>query len=127
MLEPFSLYENHKSAFNKWGGSDCFGMLKGWHEGRNKSWAIRFCFSQFLQDKLSIFPIKSLVDNSGFDGSGTNCKKWRRFKLELEQTGKKKFEWPNTVKINKKIIKSALSYNSLMIRAFSKIMYLIYN
>ena len=126
VLEPFAQYESQKSAFNKWGGSDCFGMLKGWHEGRNKSWAIRFCFSQFLQDKLSVFPVKSLVSNDGFDGSGTNCKKWSRFEFELEKSGKKNFEWPNSMKMNKRIAKRALSYNSLTIRAFSKIMYMIY-
>ena len=126
LLEPFTQYESQKPDFNRWGGSDCFGMLKGWHEGRNKSWAIRFCFSQFLQDKLSVFPVKSLVNNDGFDGSGTNCKKWSRFKFELEQTGKKNFEWPDSVNMNRKITKSALSYNSLLIRAFSKIMYMIY-
>lgn len=126
VLEPFTQYESQKPAFNRWGGSDCFGMLKGWHEGRNKSWAIRFCFSQFLLDKLSVFPIKSLVNNDGFDGSGTNCKKWSRFKYELEQTGKKSFEWPDSLEMNKKITKSALSYNSLTIRVFSKIMYMIY-
>ena len=124
-LEPFSQYESKRLTFNKWGGSDCFGMLKGWHEGRNKSWAIRFCFSQFLQDKLSIFPVKSLVNNDGFDGNGTNCKKWSRFKFELDQTGKKSFTFPIPTKINHTIMKSALSYNALWIRIISKIMYII--
>lgn len=126
VLAPFSKYESYKNPFNKWGGSDCFGMLKGWNEGKNKSWAIRFCFSQFLQDKLSVFPTKSLVSNNGFDGCGTNCKKWSRFKFELEKTGKKGFIWPNSIRMDSRIAKSALSYNSLMIRAFSRIMYMIY-
>ena len=126
VLEPFSQYESKKKAFNRWGGSDCFGMLKGWHEGRNKSWAIRFCFSQFLQDKLSIFPVKSFVNNDGFDGNGTNCKKWSRFKFELEHTSKTSFIFPSPTEANKIIIKCAMSYNTLMIRAFSKLMYMIY-
>lgn len=126
VLEPFAQYESKKKDFNRWGGSDCFGMLKGWHEGRNKSWAIRFCFAQFLQDKLSIFPVKSLVNNDGFDGNGTNCKKWSRFKFELEQTKKTTFLLPSPIETNKTIIKCAMSYNTLMIRAFSKLMYMIY-
>lgn len=124
-LEPFSQYESMKSAFNKWGGSDCYEMLKGWREGRNKSWAIRFCFSQFLQDKLSIFPVRSLVNNEGFDGSGTNCKKWSRFKFELDQTGKTAFVLPDPTIINRFMMKSALSYNALWLRVISKIMYMI--
>ena len=126
VLEPFSQYETQKNDFNKWGGSDCFGMLKGWHEGKNKSWAIRFCFAQYLQNKLSIFPIKSLVNNDGFDGNGTNCKSWSRFKFELDTTSKKEFRWPISMEVNKTIYKSAMSYNTLWIRAFSKIMYMIY-
>lgn len=55
-LMDWKKYEGMKSAFNRWGGSDCFGMLQDWKEGRNKSWAIRFCFSQFLQKKTFSFP-----------------------------------------------------------------------
>lgn len=82
-FENWSEWVKYKKEFNRWGGSDCFSMLKGCKEGRNKSWAIRFCFSQFLQNKLSVFPVKSLVKNDGFDGMGTNCKGYSRFKYDL--------------------------------------------
>ena len=39
---PASL-QKHAHAFNRWGGSDCAKMLRDWMEGRNRSWAIRFC------------------------------------------------------------------------------------
>lgn len=126
-LEPWSDYIKYRREFNKWGGSDCFGMLEGWKKGINKSWAIRFCFSQFLQDKLSVFPIRSLVKNDGFDGNGTNCKKWSRFKYELFDGEKKQFRFPDIISCNQTIIKQALSYNGLMIRIWSRIMYLIFN
>ncbi len=125
-LEPFENYVSHKNAFNKWGGSDCFGMLKGWHEGKNKSWAIRFCFAQFLQNGVSLFPIRSFVRNYGFDGSGTNCHSWSRFKCDLDNTQKKIFVFPNEVCVNEKLLKSALSYHSLFKRIFSKLMYFLY-
>ena len=126
-LVPWSNYTKYRHKFNKWGGSDCFGMLDGWKKGKNKSWAIRFCFAQFLQDKLSLFPVKSLVQNDGFDGNGTNCKKWSRFKYELFNGERKQFRFPDEVCCNHTIIRQALSYNGLMIRIWSRIMYLIFN
>ena len=37
------------------------------------SWAVRWCYSAFVNDGLSLFPNRSLVANLGFDGTGTNC------------------------------------------------------
>ena len=125
-LEPFEQYLKYKSQFNRWGGSDCFGMLCGWHEGRNKSWAIRFCFSQFLQKRVSLFPMESLVINEGFDGDGTNCRKWSRFKYDIDNSGKRDFVYPKNVSVDKRILKQALAYHSITQRIFSKIMYMIY-
>ena len=48
-------------------------MLRRQIEGKNNSWAIRWNASLFLQDILSLNVGKSLVQNEGFDGSGTNC------------------------------------------------------
>lgn len=48
-------------------------MLKGQIEGRNNSWAIRWYASAFLKNKLTLYPGKSLVQNIGFDNSGTHC------------------------------------------------------
>lgn len=48
-------------------------MLRRQIEGKNNSWAIRWNASLFLADILSLNVGKSLVQNTGFDGSGTNC------------------------------------------------------
>ena len=48
-------------------------MLRRQIEGKNNSWAIRWNASLFLQDILSLNVGRSLVQNEGFDGSGTNC------------------------------------------------------
>lgn len=48
-------------------------MLRRQIEGKNNSWAIRWNASLFLKDILSLNVGKSLVQNEGFDGSGTNC------------------------------------------------------
>lgn len=48
-------------------------MLRRQIEGKNNSWAIRWNASLFLADILSLNTGRSLVQNTGFDGSGTNC------------------------------------------------------
>lgn len=48
-------------------------MLRRQIAGLNNSWAIRWNASLFLADILSLNVGKSLVQNTGFDGSGTNC------------------------------------------------------
>ncbi|AVM52854.1 glycosyl transferase family 2 [Bacteroides zoogleoformans] len=48
-------------------------MLRRQTEGKNNSWAIRWNASLFLADILSLNTGRSLVQNKGFDGSGTHC------------------------------------------------------
>lgn len=124
-LSNWSKVAKTKTNFNKWGGSDCFGMLKAWKSGQNQSWAIRFCYSQFFQNKVALFPNKSKVKNTGFDGLGTNCHKYNRFKSVFDKNENKNFVFPDDILINKKIYSSAISYHSLYLRAWSKLMYML--
>lgn len=114
-------------GFNRWGGSDCFRLLSRWRKGENSSWAIRFCFAQYLSGAVSLFPVKSLVDNSaGFDGGGTNCHKYTRFKFELDEGTGREFLFPESTRPDRRISRRALWYHSLPIRFYSLIMYHIY-
>ena len=123
---PSSLRE-HAAAFNKWGGSDCAKMLRDWMEGRNHSWAIRFCFSQFLQGKVSLFPIFSLVDPSpGFGGGGTNIRRYVRFRYTMDDRADREFRYPPDENPNPVLVRSALRYHSILLRLWSRLMYFIY-
>ena len=124
-LKNWNEYKKLKKTFNGWGGSDCFKMLNDWRIGKNKSWAIRFCFAQFLQDKVSLFPTISKVANDGFDGTGTNCKKYCRFKFDFDESSKTNFLFPEDSGINRQLYKSAMSYHSIPIRLWSKLMYML--
>lgn len=125
-LDDFNQYRERKKAFNRWGGSDCWKMLSDWKCGKNKSWAIRFCFAQFLQEKVSLFPVISKVQNDGFDGQGTNCKRWSRFHCIFDNSAKKEFTYPEEVFVHPSLFRSAMGYHSIMKRIFSRIMYFIY-
>jgi len=55
------------------GNSYCFTcMLERQMKGEIDSWAIRWHASMFLQNKLTLYPNRSLVINFGFDGSGSH-------------------------------------------------------
>ncbi len=58
-------------------------MLQGQIKGENNSWAIRWHASAFLANKLTLYPGKSLVQNIGFDNSGSHCDATGQFDQNL--------------------------------------------
>lgn len=71
------------------GGRDMFNMLTKQMDGKIDSWAIRFCYAHFNNNMFTLYPIESLVYNSGFDGSGTHCKAEKRVGENIELSTKK--------------------------------------
>lgn len=123
-LNDWTAVVANRKTFKKSQGSDVFKMLSDCKQGKNHSWAIRFCYAQFVQGRLSVVPNRSLVDNEGFGGDGTNCKRYSRFKFELnEATERLSFRWPNEVQLNASLYKQALWYHSIPLRIWSRIMY----
>ena len=57
------------------GGRDLIRMLEDQKLGLIDSWSIRWCLSQSLLGKYTVYPTKSFVVNTGDDGSGTNQQK----------------------------------------------------
>jgi hypothetical protein len=118
--EELSMNRRTQRAFNR-GGSDMFGMLRGYMTGRNNSWAIRFCYSQFKQGRYSVHPFLSFVDNEGFGEGATNCnQKYSRFKVELNNQENPVLNMPSELSLNKNIIRANYRYHSLMMRIYSK-------
>lgn len=122
-LKDWNAVKQHKSAFNKWGGSDCFGLLDGWHKGMNSSWAIRFNYSQFLQGKTTCFPVVSKVKNDGFEEDGTNCKKvkYNRFKMDFDKSGNNIFNFNKNIVEIPIFVKQRLWPVQLWVRIYAKI------
>jgi len=126
LLEDWAACEAQAKDFNRWGGSDCYGMLRKWHEGKNQSWAIRFSYSQFVQGKVAIFPMVSKVINEGFNNQGTNCHGWSRFKSDFDASDNKVFQWPAEITIHPSLLHEALSYHTIWERLYSRVMNLFY-
>jgi hypothetical protein len=57
-------------------------MLKKQIKGKNDSWAIKWYMSAFLQNKLTLYPKESLVQNIGNDNSGTHSMSTNQFFIE---------------------------------------------
>lgn len=51
---------------------DLPNMLKDQRENRIDSWAIRWVANQFIQNKFTVYPKYSLINNIGFDSEGTH-------------------------------------------------------
>ena len=61
-----------RRRFNLDGSYDYANMLVRQMEGHRDSWAIRWYWSVFRSEGLVLFPPVSLVQNTGFDGSGSH-------------------------------------------------------
>lgn len=108
--------------FNR-AGSDLYSMLSDYMNGKNKSWAIRFCYSQFRNGLWSLHPVKSLVDNNGFGETATNCRqKYNRFKVELDTLPPRLTFFANhnnKLKPDQNILRQLHRYHSIPIRIYS--------
>ena len=78
--------------FNLSGNMDFYGMLQKQASGGVDSWAICWHASMFLQNKLTLFPPESLVQNNGNDGSGVHSGINNFFETEL--AGLSEWEFP---------------------------------
>lgn len=125
-LKDWYVFKKDRKAIRKFnrGGSDMFKMLKSVAEQGASSWAIRFCYAQFKQNRYSIMPFESLVQNIGFGSEGTNTRFiYSRFKIALSKGEKTSFNWGKTLRVNEEILKSCYQYHSLSIRIYSRIRY----
>ena len=111
-------------AFNS-RGSDLFGMLKGYMEGRNNSWYIRFMYSMFKQHRFCLTPVKSLVNNEGFGADATNCFSYNRYKTDFEIEHSGGFYVPNYLETNNRIMNNAIRYWQIPYRVYGKFMNLL--
>ncbi|MCX6276047.1 MAG: glycosyltransferase family 2 protein [Bacteroidetes bacterium] len=61
-------------------------MLKDQVEGKNDSWALPWYAAAFLQHKLTLIPGRSLVRNTGIDGTGVHSGESDEWAVELSST-----------------------------------------
>ncbi len=124
-IKDWKKFKKDKKAikeFNK-GGNDMFRMLELQMFGKIDSWAIRWCYNQFKQNKYTIFPKYSKVYNNGFadeKARHNSGQKWDKFEIKLSN---KKIQFMNNLKLDENIIQEF--YKVYSIGLYTKIGYFL--
>lgn len=87
---------------------DFMGTLKADREEMIKAMDIKIFFNMFLNNKYSIFPVKSLVRNMGFEGTGEHC--GIDDKYSNEEIYQEEIKFPQKIEIDKRIFKAFRKY-----------------
>jgi FkbM family methyltransferase len=69
-------------------------------KGEKDVWACRWVYTHFKYHAVCICPTKSLVNNIGFDGSGSNCGFSKKYEQSLQVSSVEKWRLPITAHVN---------------------------
>jgi hypothetical protein len=97
-----------QSEFDVGGSIDFLGMLENQAAGRSDSWAIRWYGSLWMHRGLALHPGRSLVRNTGFDGSGENSGQSATWDVELSEQPVARF--PDVVEEDAAAVSAMMAY-----------------
>jgi len=99
---------NLRYKFNIDGSYPYFNILEAQVHNNIDSWAIRWYLSTFLANGLTLYPVKTLVENIGFDGSGTHCPNTSTSHPAVAERHLDRF--PRNLRVDRKNLKNIVSY-----------------
>lgn len=120
-VEDFEEFIKNKKAvkrFNR-GGIDMTRMLKHYMKGKNNSWAIRWSYAMHKQNKYSVYPKVSKIQNIGFGEDATHCSGVNIYQTILDKTSKCNFNFTDEIIPNIQIaeeFKYQYSYTNKLIK-----------
>ena len=77
-------------------------MLARQMMGKRDSWAVRWYWSAFQNDALTVFPPQTLVRNLGFDGSGSHGRGFfRNFDHDQAKLTQRNIVFPKAIQVNR--------------------------
>jgi len=120
-FKELSANKNQQRAFNR-GGSDLSGMLRGYMEGRNNSWYIRFNYEMHRQGKLCVLPFETLILNDGFGDDATHCKGFNRYTTSINNSAIIDFQCSPIIEVDERICRQVVWYWSIPYRIYGKMM-----
>lgn len=86
------------------GGADRSELLQQQMAGKVDSWGIRFNYASFKLGAYHVYPVRSLVDNIGLDGSGVHCRTTNGLQQELDLTFPERLHLPQRVEVDPRIL-----------------------
>jgi len=98
-------------------GSDLVKSLKDQMAGKIDSWAIRWVYAQFRQERVTVFPTRSKVANIGLDDSDTRTGRGQsgRFATTLDDSGSRTFHLTEPA-LDPSVVRQFAGYYSLPVR-----------
>jgi glycosyl transferase family 2 len=120
-FDSFKSDKQRQKEFNRY-GSDLTKMLVSAQTGKVDSWYVRFTYNQFLQKRLTVYPVLSKVINNGFMEGATHTNSYNRIKIEFDKGDKIDFKYPDNIEMSEAISKQVYKYKSLSFRAVGKIL-----
>lgn len=118
----FSRDRTARQRFNQM-GSDMATMLDKQMRGTISSWAIRWCYHQFRHQLVTVFPAKSKVSNIGFNEAASHTKgKLNSFATDLDETNNTEFSFPDSINLDKEIIKQFIKPWTISERIKNKVL-----
>lgn len=97
-----------RSAWINGSGNDVMTMFKQVAEGSLDAWDVRCMYTQFKSHQLTVYPTQSLVQNIGFDGTGTHCGQSDKFDVMLSD--KVSFRFPDNIVVDRGILREYLKF-----------------
>ncbi|WP_142533097.1 glycosyltransferase family protein [Saccharicrinis carchari] len=81
-FKTFFTDKNQRYQFER-GGNDLSVMLLKQQKQIIDSWSVRFNYAAYKNNKPSVYPTQSFINNRGVDGSGTNMKRSGKYDSAL--------------------------------------------
>ena len=92
-------------------GEDLLRMILLDADGKMDALDVKIFYHQFLNEKYTVYPRKSLVKNIGHDGSGIHCVQTNKFDVELWD--KLAFEIDDKVDLDDRIVQSNYRFREI--------------
>jgi hypothetical protein len=122
-VKDYTTFIDDKKKVNdfKRGGSDMPRMLKNQITGKIDSWAIRFCYHQFNENLMTVFPTISKIKSIGFSEEATHTSGTKRFITTIDSEIKRHFSFNTFTVIDKRLIKEFSSFFSVKNRIINQL------
>jgi len=104
------------------GGSDMPKMLSNQMNKKIDSWAIRWCYNQFIKNMFTIFPGVSKVNHIALSDDATHVKNNRFFDSFLDKGEKNQFMFDDTLILDKRLIREFKNNFSVLQRIRRKLL-----
>lgn len=92
-------------------GLNVFPLFEAEVRGIFNAQDVRATYYQFLHDVYTVYPVKSLVQNIGNDGTGMHCSASDKYNIDLWD--RMKFNFSNEIALNKEITKSFYRFSKV--------------